>query len=119
MVQWKRVVQPVYMPGLHVTRDDGEEEETVNMSVEDGAHNICEINLNLLSSLSIDQRMSACVPGLLEKECRLRLAQAEDALVELRRALCTQSTLHRHQRMQIGGCGGCCKYAHAIAHREA
>ncbi len=104
IVQWKRVVQPIYMPGLRVSSDDGEE-DTVNQSAEDGVLNVCEINLNLPSSLSIDQQMSACVPGLLEKEHCLRLAQAEDSLVELRRALRTQSTLHRHQRTQTAGAG--------------
>ncbi|KAH7924727.1 hypothetical protein BV22DRAFT_1129623 [Leucogyrophana mollusca] len=63
------------------------------------------IPLHLPSSMSPSLWSTACVPGLVEKEKRLRLAQAHDALTELRRLLQILATLRCYKKKQISGPG--------------
>jgi hypothetical protein len=46
---------------------------------------------------------TGCVAGLLDKERRLRLAQADDGLNELRRQLRISATLLEYKKIQVGG----------------
>ncbi|KLO06045.1 hypothetical protein SCHPADRAFT_806026, partial [Schizopora paradoxa] len=101
IVQWIRQVQPVYMPGLRNNADDADSE------TDDDAFgcDVWDIELRLPSSLSPADRARFCVPGLVEKETRLRIAQADDALVDLRRTIRTISTLRAHHSTQTSGTG--------------
>ena len=59
--------------------------------------------LFLPSSVPVSLRTTGCIPNLAEKEQRLRLAQADDALHELRRQLRISATLRDYKRVQVGG----------------
>jgi hypothetical protein len=59
--------------------------------------------LFLPSSVPLSLRTTGCIPELAEKERRLRLAQADDALHELRRQLRISATLRDYKRVQVGG----------------
>jgi hypothetical protein len=59
--------------------------------------------LFLPSSISSSLRATGCAPGLQDKERRLRLAQADDGLHELRRQLRISATLRDYKRVQVGG----------------
>ena len=81
-----RSVQTLYMPGvtqlcqINSTRTD-------TMPTEQDSEMPESIQLWLLSSVPPGLRETGCVDGLVEKEHRLRLAEADDALVALRRQL--------------------------------
>ena len=81
IIKW-REVQAVYMPGAEqiIARAKS------TASTEQLDHAELE-NLLLPSSISHTNSMLCCIPGLTDKERRLRLAQADDALNELRRQL--------------------------------
>lgn len=55
------------------------------------------------SSISSLLWTTGCTPDLVEKERRLRLAQADDALHELRRQLRISATLRDYKKVHIGG----------------
>jgi hypothetical protein len=55
------------------------------------------------SSVSSSFWLTGCIPGLVDKERRLRLAQADDGLNELRRQLRISATLRDYKRVQVGG----------------
>jgi hypothetical protein len=59
--------------------------------------------LFLPSSISPSLWATGCVLGLVDKERRLRLAQADDGLNELRRQLRISATLRDYKKVQIGG----------------
>jgi hypothetical protein len=59
--------------------------------------------LFLPSSVTVSLRTIGCIPDLAEKERRLRLAQADDALHELRRQLRISATLRDYKKVQVGG----------------
>jgi hypothetical protein len=63
------------------------------------------IRLWLPSSLPASLRESGCVSGLLEKECRLRLAEADDALVALRRQLRITTSVFNYKKTHVSGTG--------------
>jgi hypothetical protein len=56
----------------------------------------------LPSSVPQESWATVCSPGLVHKETRLRIAQADDALVELRRQLRISSTLRDYKRTVEG-----------------
>lgn len=58
--------------------------------------------LYLPSAITSSQRLTGCLPGIVDKERRLRLAQADDALGELRRQLRIASTIRDYKKAQIG-----------------
>ncbi|KLO05116.1 hypothetical protein SCHPADRAFT_947170 [Schizopora paradoxa] len=102
IAQWKLDIQPKYMPGIPVApanddlNDDGGG---------DHAGEVWEVPLCLPSSFSAEQRRTYCAPGVEEKERRLRFAQAEDALDELRRVLRAVLALDTHKGKQTAGSG--------------
>lgn len=57
----------------------------------------------LPSSVPSHLWQSACASGLAEKEAKFRIAQADDALAELRRQLRICATLRDFRKTQIGG----------------
>lgn len=57
----------------------------------------------LLSAIPHHARATACVPGLPEKETRLRITQADDTLAELRCQLRISAMLRDFKRATIGG----------------
>ena len=57
----------------------------------------------LPSSISHEHWVTACSPGLVAKETKYRVAQADDALTKLWRQLCICTTLHDYKKTQIGG----------------
>jgi len=59
--------------------------------------------LDLPSAMSPGQRLTGCLAGIVDKERRLRLAQADDALDELHRQLRISATIHNYKKAQIGG----------------
>ncbi|KLO14505.1 hypothetical protein SCHPADRAFT_826309, partial [Schizopora paradoxa] len=105
IVQWIRQVQPVYMPNLRATEQNtGDESDSDNGDDAFGC-SVWDIELRLPSSLSPADRTRYCVAGLIEKETRLRLTQADDALVDLRRTIRTVTTLREHRTTQTSGTG--------------
>lgn len=60
-------------------------------------------HLWLPSAIPKNMWLSACLPGLPEKEKRLRVAQADDALADLRRQLRVSATVRDFKRVNIGG----------------
>ncbi|KAJ7815837.1 hypothetical protein B0H13DRAFT_2242544 [Mycena leptocephala] len=63
------------------------------------------IKIYLPSSIPAREREAVCVAGLAEQEDRLRKAQAEDALRDLRRGLRTRTFAHRFKRKHLAGQG--------------
>ncbi|KAI0042995.1 hypothetical protein FA95DRAFT_1575369 [Auriscalpium vulgare] len=61
--------------------------------------------LYLPSQLPLELRRTGCVSGLADKERRLRLAQAEDALYQVRRSLRIRHTHVHFKRVHIAGPG--------------
>ena len=61
------------------------------------------ICLWLPSSMPSSLRTIGCTAGLIQKETKLRLAQADDALNDLRRQLRISATLRDHKNANIGG----------------
>ena len=59
--------------------------------------------LFLPSSISSSLRATGCAPGLQYKERRLRRAQVDDGLHELRHQLRISATLRDYKRVQVGG----------------
>ncbi|TDL14293.1 hypothetical protein BD410DRAFT_846162 [Rickenella mellea] len=86
----------IYMPGVSASLQDR------NPSDEDTSEpgNSELSKLFLPSSFPVAQQ-SAVLPGLAEKEYRLRLAQAEDCLRQLRRHLRVRSTLWQYKKSSI------------------
>lgn len=63
------------------------------------------IPLWLPSSLPSGLRKTGCVDGLIEKERRLRLAEADDALVALRRQLRITTGVFNYKKTHVSGTG--------------
>lgn len=106
ITQWKRDIQPVYMPGLNGNGADRSSSESDSESdVGDEDCEVWDLRLHLPSEFDAEKRDRLCTAGLADKEFRLREAQADDSLDELRRALRSVSTLTRHQRTQTAGAG--------------
>lgn len=59
--------------------------------------------LMLPSAMTESARVLGCVLGLVEKEGRLRLAQADDALRELRRQLRVSAQIIDFKKNTVGG----------------
>ncbi|KAH8106480.1 hypothetical protein DFH11DRAFT_1549960 [Phellopilus nigrolimitatus] len=110
IVIWQNV-QRVYMPGIAATSFDvtpvdaddesGDPDEAPSKSTVASF----DIPLNLPSSLENDVRYAACIPGLEDKERRLRFAQAADALVTLRRHLRIACNVLDHKSTHTAGTG--------------
>lgn len=92
------------MPSV-ATIDGGDNDDTESDAGGDHAGEVWEVPLCLPSSLTTEQRRSYCTPGLEEKERRLRIAQADDALDELRRVLRAVLALDTHRNRHTAGAG--------------
>ena len=79
-----RAVQLHYMPGIAQARAS----LTPTTSEQPKTTELC-----LPSRMPSSLWATGCLPGVVEKEKRLRLAQADDALAELRRQLCIAATI--------------------------
>lgn len=88
-----REIQKVYMPGVTSLRSTSTASSTTAPHPEDEL-------LWLPSSLPSGHQLSACIPNLADKERRLRIGQAEDALHSTRRQLRVTSTIIDFKRGQ-------------------
>lgn len=101
IVLWQQV-QRLYMPGLRVdlppsdAPPDGDNAAAVPA---------VDLRIALPSSVPVEQRQSVCVEGLADKELRLRLAQANDALAALRRHLRVGARIFKTRMTQTSGEG--------------
>lgn len=99
-----RSLQPLFQPGVtqlrqtHATRTDG-------LPVADDAKKPESIALFLPSSMPIYLWETGCVSGLLEKERRLREAEATDALNGLRRQLRIMMGVFQYKKTHVSGAG--------------
>lgn len=105
IVQWKRDIQPTYMPGMPSSGSTVSADVDAEDAGNDYAGDVWDVPLCLPSSFTSEQRFEYCASGLEEKERRLRFAQADDALIELRRVLRTVLTLDKHRSTQTAGSG--------------
>lgn len=62
-------------------------------------------NLWLPSAMPRDLWLTGCTPGLLDKEKRLRLAEAEDSLSALRRQLRIMNGVFNYKKSHVSGSG--------------
>ena len=94
-----RDIQQLYMPcaaQLYQTH-------LVNISALSTTEEAETVPLFLPSSIPSSLWSTGCASGLVDKECRLRLAQADDGLNELRRQLRISATLRDYKKVQVGG----------------
>ncbi|KAI0038918.1 hypothetical protein FA95DRAFT_1504888, partial [Auriscalpium vulgare] len=104
-----RPIQQLYIPCisqlLSSSQDDtAGDAPAVNNASSASGHPENE-TLYLPSQLPLELRLTGCVSGLAEKELRLRLAQAEDSLYQVRRALRIRHTHVHFKRVHIAGPG--------------
>jgi hypothetical protein len=99
-----RSVQTLYMPGVTQLRQINST-RTDAMPTEQDTEMPESIPLWLPSSLLSGLRETGCVDGLIEKERRLRLAEADDALVALRRQLRITTGVFNYKKTHVSGTG--------------
>ena len=107
---WQVLQQQVYMPGIlnfrdHVgvvAEDDDDDDDD---DLQDVAVHAYSIPLHLPSAIPANIRDACCIPGLPEKEIRLRYAQCDDALISLRKHLRIGATLFDHKMQHTSGTG--------------
>lgn len=87
------------MPGVHALRLAADREEDESSSTTQPEN----LKLWLPSEMPAATRTLGCVQDLPDKECRLRLAQADDALHELRRQLRVSATILDFKKNTVGG----------------
>jgi hypothetical protein len=95
-----RIIQRLYMPGVTALRGGGEDSDTYPV---DDKPELSK--LWLPSELPESEREGACIRGVVKKEERLRFAQLQDALVELRRARRINRGIYTHFRINVAGTG--------------
>lgn len=99
-----RSIQALYMPGIaqlcqmSPTRTDA-------MPSDQDTEKPESMQLWLPSSLPTGLRETGCVNGLVDKERRLRLAEADDALVALRRQLRITTGVFNYKKTHVSGTG--------------
>ncbi|KAA1479943.1 hypothetical protein DENSPDRAFT_743739, partial [Dentipellis sp. KUC8613] len=97
-----RVVQQVYMPGVSRLLEAGSEDTSPG----DEADNRPEYaKLWLPSELPLSLHESGCAPSLLQKELRLRVAQADDTLHLVRRQIRVRFGLIHYKSIHVNGPG--------------
>jgi hypothetical protein len=99
-----RSIQPLYMPGI-IQLCQTNPTRTNAMPTDQDAEKPEAIKLWLPSSLPVGLRATGCISGLVDKECRLRLAEANDALVALRRQLRITSGVFNYKKTHVSGTG--------------
>ena len=99
-----RSIQALYMPGIaqlcqtNPTRTDA-------MPTDQDAEKPEAIKLWLPSALPPGLRETGCISGLVDKERRLRVAEADDALVALRRQLRVTTGVFNYKKTHVSGTG--------------
>ncbi|TDL15288.1 hypothetical protein BD410DRAFT_732930, partial [Rickenella mellea] len=96
--QWRRI-QAVYMPGVSSSLQD----RNPSLDGRTEAENAELSPLLLPSALQPSDRVAGCLPGLAEKEQRLRLAEAEDCIQQIRRLLHVKATLWQYKTVNVSG----------------
>lgn len=92
-----RKLQEVYMPGLRtVLVDPSVLDDTAGSFAENAS-------LYMPSALPGDDRLRACISGVVEVETRIREAAAFEALEDLRRTLRTRTYINRWRVKHISG----------------
>jgi hypothetical protein len=99
-----RSIQTLYMPGVTQMRQINST-RTDAMPTEQDTEMPETIPLWLPSALPSGLRESGCVDGLVEKERRLRLAEADDALVALRWQLRITTGVFNYKKTHVSGTG--------------
>ena len=99
-----RSVQTLYMPAITQLRQTNGT-RTDAMPADQDSEKPELIQLWLPSSLPSGLCGSGCIPGLLDKECRLRLAEASDALAALRRQLRITTGVFNYKKTHVSGTG--------------
>jgi hypothetical protein len=99
-----RSIQALYMPGIAQLRQTNPTRIDA-MPNEQDIEKPESIPLWLPSALSAGLRETGCVNGLLDKERRLRLAEADDALVALRRQLRITTGVFNYKKTHVSGTG--------------
>ncbi|KIM72769.1 hypothetical protein PILCRDRAFT_15830 [Piloderma croceum F 1598] len=99
-----RSIQTLYMPGMTQMRQINST-RTDAMPTEKDTEMPEAIPLWLPSSLPSGLRESGCVDGLVEKERRLQLAEADDALVSLRQQLRITTGVFNYKKTHVSGTG--------------
>ena len=100
---WQSIQAP-YMPGIaqlcqmSPTRTDA-------MPSDQDAKKLELIQLWLPSFLPTGLCEMGCVNGLVDKECCLQLAEADDALVPLRHQLCITTRVFNYKKTHVSGTG--------------
>lgn len=101
--QWQ-TLQDIYMPMVAQLRtssamaaDDGEDEGTTRITK--------DTNLSLPSALPIHLRSSEALHELISKEKRLRIAQADDALADIRRLRRVLTDVRQFRKLNVSGMG--------------
>ncbi|TDL25097.1 hypothetical protein BD410DRAFT_717811, partial [Rickenella mellea] len=94
-----RGIQAVYMPGVSSTLHD----RNPSLDERTEAGNAELSPLILPSALQVSDRIASSLPGLAEKERRLRLAQADDCLQQIRRLLRIKSNLWQYKLTNVSG----------------
>ena len=94
----------LYMPGVTQLRQVNST-RTDAMPTEQDSEMPESIELWLPSSLPSGLRETGCVDGLAEKESHLRVAEADDALVALRRQLRITMGIFNYKKTHVSGTG--------------
>ena len=89
-------IRKIYISEISATSDEDARPDTQRKDRPES------IPLGLPSALSPPLRSSTCLFGIADIERRIRLAQADDALSELRRQLRITMTLWDYKRTQVG-----------------
>jgi hypothetical protein len=103
-----RDIQRIYMPCIDQVRavnSASDSSSTGSTSDDDPPSAIKNPEITPLffpSSISPSFWLNGCISGLVDKERRLRLAQADDGLNELRRQLRISATLRDYKKVQVG-----------------
>ncbi|KAI0055075.1 hypothetical protein BV25DRAFT_1816134 [Artomyces pyxidatus] len=118
-IQTWRTVQQLYMPGsLTVVNAESSASAAVETSRPALAEKAENLKLWLPSELSESLRVAGCSAGLVDKEVRLRTAQADDALHQIRRQLRLRLAWVHEKKIHIDGPGqGAMTRSHATLKR--
>lgn len=99
-----RSVQMLYMPGVTQLRQINST-CTDAMPTEQDSEMPESIQLWLPSSVPSGLRETGCLDGLVEKECRLQVAEADDTLVALRQQLRITTGVFNYKKTYVSGTG--------------
>jgi hypothetical protein len=99
-----RSIQLLYMPVISQLRQINST-RTDALPTDQDSEKPESLQLWLPSSVPSGLREAGCVDGLLDKECRLRLAEADDALIALRRQLRITTGVFNYKKTHVSGTG--------------